>query len=171
MKVILSMAVSANGIIATNDGEEEFLSDETWNRFVERAKEIGCVVWGRKTYDAVMSYDQRYIDDIKDVKKIVVSKSNLLLSDTCFVAASPKDAIKQLETQGFENILISGGATLNSEFAKLNLIDEIILDINPVIVGSGIPLFLPSDFELKLKLKETKKIEGNNIELVYEVIK
>jgi dihydrofolate reductase len=171
MKVILSMAVSANGIIATNNGEEEFLSDETWGRFVKLANEIGCVVWGRKTNEAVMSYGQRYIDDIKNVKKVVVSKSNLELKEGYFLSTSPEEAIKQLESEGFEKILISGGATLNSEFAKLNLIDEIILDINSVIIGSGIPLFLPADFELKLKLKNAKTIEGGNVELVYEVIK
>jgi dihydrofolate reductase len=171
MKIILSMAVSANGIIATNDGGEDFLSDETWNHFVRRAKDIGCVVWGRKTHEAVMSYSQRYIDDIKDVKKVVVSSSKIDLNDGCFLATSPQEAIKQLVSEGFEKILISGGSTLNAEFAKLNLIDEIILDINPVIVGSGIPLFLPTDFELKLKLKDTKLIEGGNVELIYEVIK
>lgn len=165
------MAVSANGIIATSDGGEDFLSDETWNHFIRRAKEIGCVVWGRKTHDAVMSYGQRYIDDIKGFKKVIVSRSNLILDGDCSQAISPEEAIKQLESEGFEKVLISGGATLNSEFAKLNLIDEIILDINPVIIGSDIPLFLPNDFELKLKLKDTKVIEGGNVELIYEVIK
>jgi dihydrofolate reductase len=53
MKVILTMAVSANGIIATKDGSEDFLSHDNWIQFVKLANKIGCFIWGRKTYEAV----------------------------------------------------------------------------------------------------------------------
>lgn len=171
MKVILSMAVSANGIVATESGEEEFLSDETWGRFAKLANEIGCVVWGRKTYEKVIQFSQKCIDDVKVVRKIVLSKSDFELKEGYSLVKSPEEALKLLSSEGFERILISGGSTLNTEFARRNLIDEIILDINPVIIGVGVPLFLSFDFELKLRLKSTKIIEGGNVELVYEVSK
>lgn len=49
MKVILTMATSANGIIATKEGSEDFLSEENWKRFVHLAHTIGCFIWGEKS--------------------------------------------------------------------------------------------------------------------------
>jgi dihydrofolate reductase len=165
------MAVSANGIIATKDGGEDFLSDTTWKCFAKRANEIGCTIWGRKTYEAVLKYDQHYLDDIKNVRKVVVSRSGLEMRVGYSLVKSPESALELLGSEGFNEILISGGSTLNAEFAKQNLIDEIILDVNPIVLGNGIPVFSGSDFEMRLNLKSAKIIEGGNLELVYEVLK
>ena len=72
--------------------------------------------------------------------------------------------------KGFKSVLLTSGATLNSSFAKLGLIDEVILNVEPVIEGKGIPLFKPEDFELKLELVEMKKSKGKTIQLHYKVV-
>ena len=67
--------------------------------------------------------------------------------------------------------MITGGANINSAFAKLNLLDEIIFNIEPVVVGKGIPVFAPEDFELKLKLISTEKLASGVSTLRYSVLK
>jgi dihydrofolate reductase len=52
-----------------------------------------------------------------------------------------------------------------------NLVDEIFIDIEPIILGKGIPLFRDKDFERNLKLVGQKKISENEIQLYYEVLK
>ena len=52
-----------------------------------------------------------------------------------------------------------------------NLIDELYLDVEPIVFGTGIRLFKEEDFEAKLKLVETKKLSANEMQLHYEVIK
>lgn len=52
-----------------------------------------------------------------------------------------------------------------------NLVDELYLDIEPVIFGSGMPLFAVADFERKLQLIETKKLSVDELQLHYKVMK
>jgi len=84
---------------------------------------------------------------------------------------SPKEIIKSLQKEGFKEILIAGGGKTNSGFLKEKLIDEIYLDIEPIIVENGVPLFAENNFEAKLKLIGTKKLSPNEIQLHYKVIK
>lgn len=49
---------------------------------------------------------------------------------------------RQLKANSLKNILISGGASLESSLLKNQLIDKVNLRVHPAIVGSGIPVFL-----------------------------
>lgn len=171
MKIILTMAISANGFIATKEGSEDFLSHVNWIQFVRLANKVGCFIWGRKTYDAVRKWEGDYLKDLKDVKKIVISHSHLRLMEGFTLASSPKDALEHLEAEGFEQAIITGGSTINSEFAKLVLIDEVIFDVNPFILGEGIPVFAPENFEMQLELINFEKVGESIIELRYKVKK
>jgi dihydrofolate reductase len=170
MKIILTMAISANGMIATSSGSEDFLSHANWIQFVKLANKVGCFVWGRKTYEAVSQWEGDYLLDLKNVKKVIVSKSDIELTEGFDLANSPEEAINFLEKAGFSEVIITGGATLNSEFAKRGLINEVIFDVNPAILGSGIPVFHPDDFELRLQLTSSEKIDDDIVELRYKVI-
>ena len=171
MKVILTMAISANGIIATKEGSEDFLSDDNWIQFVKLAHKIGCFMWGRKTYDAVSKWEGEYLNDLKDVRKVIISRSPIQLMEGFTLASSPEEALKQLESEGFNEAIITGGSTINSEFAKRGLIDEVILDVNPSILGEGIPVFAPHDFQLNLELANVERVGNELVELKYKVKK
>ena len=165
------MAISANGMIAIKDGGEDFLSHENWNRFVKFASKIGCFIWGRKTYEAVVGWEGDYLNDLKDVRKVIISRTKINLKEGFTLANSPEEAIKQLETEDFEQAIITGGSIVNSEFAKRRLIDEVILDVNPIILGEGIPVFAKDVFEMKLELLEFEKVGKEIVELRYKVVK
>src|SRR3989344_8389730 len=171
MNIILTMAVSANGIIASKSGSEDFLSHTNWTQFVSLAKRIGCFIWGRKTYEAVMKWEGDYLTDLEGVKKIIVSTSDLDLKNGFTLANSPEQALGTLESEGFNEAIITGGSTLNSEFAKRKLIDEVIFDVNPSILGEGIPVFAPENFEIKLELVDFERVGKDIIELRYKVKK
>jgi riboflavin biosynthesis pyrimidine reductase len=76
-----------------------------------------------------------------------------------------------LKAADFQTAIITGGSMLNSEFGKRGLIDEVILDVNPSIVGDGLPIFQPADFALSLELVAVEKIEDDIVELRYRVKK
>ena len=86
-----------------------------------------------------------------------------------FVASSPEDAVTFLQKEGFEKALLTGGATTNSSFAKAGLIHEMILNVEPIVLGKGLSLFLPADFQLSLELLESKPM-NNLLQLRYKVI-
>jgi riboflavin biosynthesis pyrimidine reductase len=69
-----------------------------------------------------------------------------------------------------ENILVTGGATINSAFMKEGLIDEVILNVEPFLLGDGIPVFSREDFENKLELLGSEKLGDGIIQLHYRVL-
>ena len=173
MKVTLFMAMSLNGIIARKNGDEDFLSHDNWNSFSELVKSFQNFIIGRKTFEAVKKWNDGYnFDDFKDAVKVVVSSDqNYKLDDGHRLASNPKEALEILKENEFNNVLITGGAGLNSSFAKANLIDEVILNVESVIIGEGIPLFSSNDFDLKLKLVDIKKLPNDIVQLHYKVTK
>lgn len=172
MKVTLWMTITLNGIIATSDYNEDFSSHDNWNEFVKAVKDKGCLIWGRKTYEMVGGWSKSYLETLEKFPKVIVSSNkNLELRPGFILANSPENALKTLEKMGFVEVILTGGSKNNSSFAKLNLIDEIILDVEPAILGKGIPLFDPEDFDLRLKLLKVNKVSNSIIQLRYEVIR
>lgn len=172
MKVILYMACSLNGKIANKDNKEEFLSDLNWDTLVELAEKTGCIIIGRRTYELVKEWKDFNFDDLKKVLKIVVSAKPKFIVDEKYVkAASPKEAIHKAKTEGFKEVLLVGGSKLNTSFIKDNLINEIIINVEPYLLGRGINLFADEDFKAELSLKSIDKKDDGIIQLRYEVSK
>ncbi len=165
------MAMSANGYIADADGSENFLSTESWERFCSLARKHGNFVVGRKTYDAVRAWSEGYnFDDLSDVTKVIISHAHAepLPNGYNFVE-SPEAALGKL--CAYETVLLTGGATINSAFMKLGLIDEVILNVEPVFVGEGLPLFATTDFLRKLELISSEKSVNGIMTLCYKINK
>ena len=60
---------------------------------------------------------------------------------------------------------------MNTAFARAGLIDQVIINVESVVVGRGIPLFAPEGFDLRLKLIEMKRMREEIVQLHYEVRK
>lgn len=170
MKVVLWMGMSVNGIIAGEDNNEDFISHDTWLAWLEELRKHGCLIFGRKTYEVVKTWPKSYSNDIKGIRAVVVSTNpNFKVNPGFELADSPQSALKTLENQGFKKVVLTGGGSLDSAFAKLGLINEVIFNIEPVMIGKGIPVFRKEDFELKLELIEMKPSKGKTIQLHYRV--
>lgn len=164
--------MSANGMIADENGAEDFLPHDNWIAFVKLAKKIGNFVYGRKTYEAVLGWPLNYIEDLNDVVKIVISKDKSLEVQGGFIQVDdPKQAISYLEKKGFGEALVAGGNAVYSSFLKESLADEIIVDVNPVLLGCGIPVFGDGLSEVKMELLDTDSIGKGIVELHYKLLK
>lgn len=171
MKVTLWMATSVNDMIASKSGSEDFLSHQNWIHFIEFVTKVGCLIWGRKTYEAVSSWPENYLNDLKDVKKIIISRSNIKLNKGFELASSPEEALQIFDQSGFSEVVVSGGATVNAEFASRNLIDEVRINLNPAFLGEGISLFAEEHFSFPLELVDFKRKEQGIVGLHYRVKK
>lgn len=170
MKVTLYMAMSLNGYIAKENGSEDFISHANWEKFCSLAQEYGNFIVGRKTYEVVKSWNEDFgFDDLKGIKKVIISRDQSYKLDEGYIlATSPKEALTKL--QGFESVLVTGGSTINSAFIQENLLNEIILNVEPALVGKGIPLFAQNDFSKNLRFISAKESNGI-VTLHYRVIK
>jgi dihydrofolate reductase len=169
MKVVLFMAQSLNGIIARENNNEDFLSDDNWEIFKRLAEKSGIFIVGRKTYEVVSIWNNNF-NNIK-AKKIIVSKQKLNLTKDYYVVGSPRSAVLLAKELGIKEVILTGGSIINSSFAKENLIDEVVLNIEPAIIGKGIKLFSEDDFEYKLELIDVKKVASDIVQLRYKIRK
>ena len=169
MNVTLFMAMTPNGVIARENGDEDFLSHENWKIFCTLARRVGCIIIGRKTHDAVQQWKDYTFDTVQAKKIIVSRKRGTRLGKNCILATSPQDALQKAHAMGFHEVLLTGGGELNSAFMKAGLINEVILNIEPCIVGKGIRVFAQRDFEKKLTRATVKRIGRGIIQLRYLV--
>src|SRR3989338_242156 len=169
MKTILYMAITANGMIARENNQEDFLSHENWKVFVKLAESAGCFIIGRKTYEEVKKWEEYNFDSV-NARKIIVSRDKGYKPAVGYTTAiSPKDALQKASRLSFKRVLLAGGSILNSSFMNEGLIDEIILNIEPYILGKGISLFTSHNFEGKLKLIKATALKRGIVQLHYKV--
>ena len=168
MQVILYMATTLNGYIAKENNETPW-SDEEWQRFSKFVKEIKNIIIGRNTYEIMKERDE--FSKIGNPFTVVVSKEDFAHNSNFAIAKSLKKALKILKEKKFAKALVAGGGMLNSSFMKEKFVDEIYLDVEPLVFGKGIKLFSDNDFDAKLELIETKSLSKNSIQLHYKILK
>ena len=171
MKTTLFMAMSLNGCIAKKDGNEDFLSSEHWDAFSELVTEFGNVIIGRKTFETVKKWDDEFsFDNFKDATRVIVSGAAGYTPEDGYAAVSdPTAALHLLREKGFSAALLVGGSKTAASFFAEHLIDEVVIQIEPTIIGNGIPLAPPEISDITLRLISSEKT-GDIVRLRYVVL-
>jgi dihydrofolate reductase len=78
-----------------------------------------------------------------------------------------KEVIKIKKESG-KDIAVFGGAELVSSLINLDLIDELVLAICPVVLGKGKPFFINIKERKRYRLKEVKSYISGLVSLTYE---
>jgi dihydrofolate reductase len=171
MKVVLDMSISPNGMIAREDGDEDWLPSEGWDDFLLHAKNFNNIVMGRETYDQVTNrYEDYNFDNVNcDYKVIVTKQSNFTAPKNYIIVGSPEEAVEFIKAKGLNTLFLIGGGKLNSAFMKRGLVNEIHLTINPYIIGKGRTFLSPDEFEVPLSLISHKELPKSRIQIKYKV--
>ena len=172
-KITVEMACSINGLIATEHGNEDFLSYRGWEIMLEFLKEYDVLIWGRKTWENIVSWGEDYLNDLKDINIIILSETSNKKKQCSNITycSSIEDCLKVCEKMKYEKLFISGGATINNSFMEKGIVDNIILNYNPFVLNKGIPLFTGSYFENKLKLDKVIKEKEDIVQIHYNIEK
>lgn len=172
MNTILYMAMTVNGKIAGSNDDTSWTSKEDWDGFRAMCKKTGNAVIGHRTYDMVKKEGTQLGDILTVVLTHDPALINKQLPHTIFTDKHPRDVLAIIQEKGYKEALVCGGGILNSAFLKEGLIDEIYIDIEPLILGRGIPLFADDDFAPRLKLLDVKTLTNHQtIQLHYKVLK
>lgn len=183
--ITIEMACSINGLIADENGNEDFLSERGWEIMLEFLKDYDVLIWGRKTWDNILSWGEEYLKDLENINIIVLTneknKENQIKKDqeiskkiklpNVIYCSSIDECLNECNSLKYEKLFVSGGASINNAFMEKNLADNIILNYNPVVINKGIPLFNGKYFEKKLKLEKIVKEKDDIVQLQYKVIK
>jgi len=163
MNTVLYMSLTANGCFAKADATHP-IPKEILGNFAQSVGKFGNLIIGRHTYDLMKTLNQ---GTFPGIESIVVSKS-LPTFEGGKVVASPLEALRYLEQKGFSTALVGGGAQLDSCFLDQGLIDEIYLNIEPLLIKSS-TFVANENLERNLKLISTSKLGDNILQLQYKV--
>lgn len=173
MKITLYNAPSIDGYIARRNEDSDWVSPVDTKYFEETIRNAGCMIVSRKTYEQFLGD----IYPIKGVLNVVMTRNKALLKKSneeeqvLYTDMSISDLMRYLEIKGFSEAILVGGGTLNAFFLKMGMIDEIILTIHPRILGQGISIFEGKDFDVELKLLDTKELDEGLVQVRYKVLK
>jgi dihydrofolate reductase len=131
-------------------------------------KTIDTVVMGRRTYEVAVKTGTTHYAGVKNyVFSRTMRKSPDLRVE--IVAEEAADFIRKLKKRRGKGICIMGGGELAKSLFDADLIDEIGLNIHPVLLGSGIPLFHPMKRRVNLELAELKRFKNGCVYVRYRV--
>jgi dihydrofolate reductase len=106
---------------------------------------------------------------LQTAAKVVATRSPLKTdwAGTVVIGADIAAEMAALKAQPGKDMWLLGSPTLAQSFMRHNLIDEYRLNVNPVILGRGKPLFADLDTPRRLSLVESKSFKGGVIGLRY----
>lgn len=167
MKVFIIAAQSADGFIGldTNHRSLDWRSKADAKFFIERTKEAGVIVMGSATYNTFK------IRRNPPGRRLIVMSSHpesIEGEGVEVTSESPVELLERLEREGAHEVAISGGATIYKLFLDNNLVDELYLTIEPVLFGTGIPLF-KGEVRARLSLIENRNLSEDTILLHYKL--
>lgn len=178
-KCSVFIATSLDGFIAREDGAIDWLptpdtesdggEDYGYNDFISS---IDALVMGRHTYELVLTFDEWYYGDLP---VFVLTTRGVEIPDRISKTVSqlsgkPLEIVQKLAENGYHNLYIDGGKTIQA-FLNAGLIDEITITTIPVLIGTGIPLFGPTNHDIPLELVESRSLNNQLIQTRYKVQK
>lgn len=114
INVVLYMAISANGYIATLD-EQTPWSEEVWKSYREIVSRYNNMIVGRRTYK-IMKEANEFATLNNPLTIVVTSDKSLSSYDNIVFVKTPAQALKTLVDKQFDTALIAGGSKLNQAF-------------------------------------------------------
>lgn len=168
--VFLYIAMSLDGYIAKEDDNIDFLNvvdspGEDYG-YVSFLRNVDTIIWGRKTYDKVLSFGIDFPH--KDKKVYVLSRSRTGTDENVEYFSDIKTLITHLQEIPGKDIYCDGGSELVFELLKHSFIDILIVSVIPYLLGSGIRLFRDGRAEQNLKLKQSITFPSGLVQLWYE---
>src|SRR5687768_5806753 len=165
-KLIAAMNMTLDGYC---DHTEMTADDEIHQHYSDLLRSADTIIYGRKTFQ-LMEYWKSVVENptgnkasddfaaaIDDIQKIVYSRTlkSVDWKNTELKNEIVKEEILDLKQQAGKSILV-GSPSLIVAFAKLELVDEFQLGIQPIVIGRGLRLFKDITDRIDLKLLKTK---------------
>lgn len=168
--VTFGAACSLDLYIAREDGAVDWLqwTDEVASITGELWKTLDTVIMGRKTYEvAVQSGTTSY----PGMKNYVFSRTLIESPDknVQIVRDDASEFVAGLKREPGKGICVMGGGELARSLFEADLIDEVGMNIHPVVLGSGIPFFHPMSRQMDLELRENRTLKNGCVYLLYRI--
>lgn len=168
-RVIVSLCTSLDSYIEGENGEIDWcLTDQDYS-MTEFLNRIDTIFIGRKSYEQLLELAP---NAFADKLQIIFSKTiETSIVNTQIISENIEDEVNRIKNAEGKDIWLFGGANLISSLLRLNLVDELMISVHPLILGKGKNLFIDIDKRIPLKYKETKTYSTGLVQLYYDIVK
>jgi dihydrofolate reductase len=175
--IVVHEFISVDGVYEDPSWTFDFPIDPKMFEAVgERTARSKGILLGRRTYEMFYpAWSTRTVEDdpgapfFNDTTKYVVSSTlgNPEWQNTTLLGSYDPDALRSLKEQVDGDLYVSGSGTLVRGMLADGLVDEILLLVFPVTLGSGERLFAHDGGATKLALAETATYDNGVVGLSY----
>ena len=176
-KIIVSNLMSLDGYFeGANKSLDWFMvSDEFFEYAKQLLRKVDTILFGKATYEHMAMYwpsapSDEIADKMNGLRKLVFSNSleKVTWRNSFLVPGEASEEVKKLKSQPGGDMVIFGSAKLASSLLNDGMIDEYRVIVNPVLLGSGTPMFENIGHRIKLKLRNSRSFASGVVVLYYE---
>jgi len=168
-KVILGLAVSLDSFIEGPNGEYDWCFTDHDYGLSTFFKRVDTVFVGRKTYEMSSGMEGGGAGFPKFKEYIFSTTLNKVKDGATLINGDIKAQVQEIKKEKGKDIWLFGGAGLTTSLLNLGLIDELSLNVHPILLGGGKPLFNNIKDRIKLTLVDTKTFSTGLVSLTYNV--
>ena len=178
-------AGSLDGFLAGVDGSIDWLhfSKDVQQVMTDYWKDVDTILMGRKTYEvsvAMKPSSAKKPAKAKSTRRKEPAMRTYIFSRTLkaiddpgveLVTTDAVEFVRELKQRPGKGICLMGGGELAQSLLTAGLVDEIGLNIHPILLGSGILTFRDPGHRVKLTLTECRELDGGCILASYKVLR
>lgn len=165
-RLVLFIATSLDGYIAGPSGEIDWLFQDQDYGYAKFYESVEYVVMGRKTYETALSFEQ-WPHPGKQTFVFTRTGAARGHPDVAFVRDEVRSFVERLRPGQVGDIWLVGGAELTHAFVEADLLDELVISVHPVLLGSGIPLVRGAFLSRRYRLQSAQTYETGLVQLAY----
>jgi dihydrofolate reductase len=171
--VTYGAACSLDGFITARDGAIDWLHFSKDVQAIMRESWAGAdaVLIGRKSWEVARAMSGGKGDGgMPGITTYLFSRT--IREEPPGVRLVSEDAgafVRELKRQPGGKIIVMGGGVLGQSLFEADVIDEVGLNIHPVLLGDGVPLFRDPGRRVPLELVESRVLAGGCVLATYRV--
>lgn len=185
-KVTYSMGMSLDGFIVGPDGGFDWAVPDPalFQASLDELDDVGTHLLGRRLYETMLYWETaEELPDLDPLErewtprwnalpKVVFSRTLAdVVGNARLAAGSLDDEIALLRSGDETSDIAIGGADLAAQAADLDLIDEYLVRIFPVLVGGGTPFFALHGQQVGLELVSSRTFDSGVLYARYRVLR
>lgn len=142
---------------------------------LEQGREIGTLLFGRRTYEGMASHWTTATGAVADMmnalEKAVATRTldKATWNNTRLLKGDAVEAVRSLKAEDSKDIYVFGSADLLSALLSAGLVDEYRLCVAPLVLGGGNPLFKPQQEQIRMRLDSARPLKTGGVILTYAV--
>jgi dihydrofolate reductase len=171
-KVTWGAAVSLDLYLAGPDEALDWLcwSDDAAAISAANWQGVDTLLMGRKTYDFAARSGGGGDAGASKIRTCIFSRTMVQAPAGAELAGGdPAAFVRQLKQEEGGDVIVMGGGELASQLIEGGVVDEIGLNVHPLLLGGGIPFFRPMARRVALALVEARPIARECVFLRYRL--